>query len=149
MLSDAAKKQFRVMQVLSFGLIAGVAFFAVVAAFLVQQGTSPSGSFDSIPFPVIAAVGLVAIFLAPRIGGMIRGRPTSDEDAALSNLTTSVIVAQAIREGVGFMGIALALLAGDLNWIVVFTVLSVGAMVLGLPKERDVEEALRRVKSVD
>ena len=149
MLSEEAKKQYRITHVISFGLLSGVAFFAVVAGFLVQQGAAPAGSLDTVPLPVIAAVGVVALLAAPRIGGMIRGRPVADEEDALASFTLSVVVAQAIREGVGFAGIALAMLAGDLNWMIVFTVISVGAIFLGRPKERELEEMVRPFRSID
>jgi hypothetical protein len=58
---------------------------------------------------------------------------------------TATIVAMALREGAGILGLTLSLLAGSATWAVAFGVASVAAMILSWPRGEDLRERLRRL----
>lgn len=62
-----------------------------------------------VPIGVLIAVGIVAIFVAPRIGTYLRERPAADRDDVVQNFFLSVIIPQALRESVGLLGITVGL----------------------------------------
>ena len=55
----------------------------------------------------------------------------------------SVIVPQALREGLGFIGITAGLLTGSESWIVIFAAASLTSQFIGRPKIGDLEAMLR------
>ena len=55
----------------------------------------------------------------------------------------SVIVPQALREGLGFIGITAGLLTGSESWIMIFAAASLTSQFIGRPKVGDLEAMLR------
>ncbi len=55
----------------------------------------------------------------------------------------SVILPQAIREGLGFLGIMAGLLTGSESWIVIFAAASITSQFIGRPRMSELEATLR------
>jgi len=146
MASEELNKQLRILQLISFGLIAGVIFFAVVVVFMIQQGVGSTTTLD-IPMPLIAAVALVVLLAAPQVTDVIRNRAAKNEEDALQNFFNSCVVAQAVREGVGLMGIVFAFVMGDLMWVLIFATVTAATMLVGLPNRSVMEEVVRKHRS--
>ena len=127
-------------------MMVGVALFAGVAIFLVRSDAF--GSFAGFPAQAIryGAVGVVFVGLAIASTQERRRRQIdggSDEIAALRAYSLSVIVPQAIREALGFIGIAAGLMTGSEAWIVIFAAASLASQFIGRPKMGDLEAIVR------
>ena len=124
----------------------GVALFTGVAIFLVRSNAF--GSFSGSPARAIryGAVGVVFVGLAIASTQERRRRQIdggSDEVAALRAYSVSVIVPQALREALGFIGITAGLMTGSESWIVVFAAASLASQFIGRPKMADLEAMVR------
>ena len=124
----------------------GVAFFAGLAIFLVASDTFAPLLGSTALAVRYGAVGVVFVGLAiasahaRRLRRIDRG---TQELAALRAYALSVIVPQALREGLGLVGITAGLLTGSETWIVIFAAASLTSQFLGRPTMDDLEATLR------
>lgn len=135
-------------------MAAGVALFTVVASVLVAgemagglPGPGSEGGTEGGWTVMLLGVGiaiLVMLLTAPVVRRTVQesGPPTP---AQLPNRwLTALIVASAVREGAGLLGIVLGLLAGSVTFIVGAGAVTVLAFLLALPRGEELEDALRR-----
>jgi hypothetical protein len=130
-------------RIISGALMGGVAMFAVVASFMILQGTMEGSlppraqRYLSIGF---VAAHPVLIILPPPLGTAAGRGATGGPEAAF---LTQTIVQMAVREGVGLAGIVFSLLAGRIEYVIAFAALSLVAMGIGWPREDALREATR------
>ena len=67
----------------------------------------------------------------------------SDEVAALRAYSLPVIVPQALREALSFIGIKAGLMTGSESWILIFATASLTSQFIGRPKMGDLEAMVR------
>ena len=133
--------------IVSVSMMVSVAFFAGVAIFLARSGTFGSLTGSTAQAIRYGAVGVVFVGLALATSQGRRRRQIdrgSDELAALRAYAVSVIVPQAVREGLGFIGIMAGLLTASESWIVIFAAASLTSQFLGRPRMGDLEAMVRR-----
>ena len=137
---------YKVLVGLSLAFAGGVALFAVVSVFLVQTGSfTPFMGYTGLVRGAVAAFVILLIGSSWPLYRLAGGAVSADDpNAALSAFQIKVIVANAIREAAGLMGGVLILLFGDLLVGGTAAALSVGAILLSLPRKDDMREALRR-----
>lgn len=133
----------------------GIALFTVVASVLVageMAGGIPlpvsEGGTDGAGWnPVLIAVG-VAIFVMLLTAPVVRRavqESGSPSPAELPNRwLTALLVASAVREGAGLLGIVLGLLAGSVTFIVGAGAVTVLAFLLSFPRGEELEATVRR-----
>ena len=127
-----------------------VAVFAGGAIFMTRTGTVTPLTGSTAQAMLYGAVGVVFVgFAMASAYGRRRRRAGggSEQLAALRAYATTVIVPQALREGVGLMGIAAGLLAGSEGWIVIYAVASITSQIQGRPRMNDLEEIVLRAAS--
>ena len=133
------------MQVVAGALIAGVAGIGGIGYFLVRSGAwEPMDQAVGavILYGGIAAMG-VGLLVAPLLGGRLRSSLRQlPEDEAIQRYAASIIVPQALREGVGIMGVMAGMLAGSGVWILIFAAASVASQVMAFPRPGDLERQL-------
>jgi hypothetical protein len=92
------------------------------------------------------AVGVVFVGLAIASAQGRRRRQIdrgSDEVAALRAYSLPVIVPQALREALSFIGIKAGLMTGSESWILIFATASLTSQFIGRPKMGDLEAMVR------
>ena len=132
--------------IVSVSMMVSVAVFAGVAIFLARSGTFGSLTGSTAQAIRYGAVGVVFIGLAIATSQGRRRRQIdrgSDELAVLRAYAVSVIVPQAIREGLGFIGIMAGLLTASESWIVIFAAASLTSQFIGRPRMGDLEAMMR------
>ncbi len=142
-----ARQQYLVLVIVSLGMMVGVAVCAAVAIFLVRSGAFTPLTGSTAQAIRYGAVGVVFLGLAIASAQGRRRRQVdrgSEELATLKAYAVSVILPQALREGVGLIGIMAGLLSGSESWIVIFAAASVTSLILGRPRMGDLEAMLRR-----
>ena len=131
-------------------MMVGVALFTGVAIFLVRSDAFGSFSGSTAQAIRYGAVGVVFVGLAIASAQERRRRRIdrgSDEVATLRAYSLSVIVPQALREALGFLGITAGLMTGSESWIVIFAAASLASQFIGRPKMGDLEALLRSVSA--
>lgn len=144
---DRVRQQERIVQVVAGALMAGVATLGGVAYFLVRSNVwAPMDeAVGSIILYAGIGVMVVGLLTAPMLGARLRGSLSRlPEHEVVQRYAASVIVPQAVREGVGIMGVMSGMLAGSSIWILIFAAASVGSQVVSFPRSGDLEEHLRR-----
>jgi arginine exporter protein ArgO len=141
------RQQYRVLMIISLSMMIGVAVFAGVAIFLTESEAFPPFTGSTAQALRYGATGIVFMGLAlASVQGRRRRQAhrESEEIAILKAYTLSVILPQALREGVGFIGIMAGLMTGSEGWIVIFAAASVTSQIQGRPRMGDLETMLRR-----
>ncbi len=144
------RQQHRVLMIISLSMMIGVAVFAGVAIFLTGSEAFPPFTGSTAQALRYGAVGVVFMGLALASAQGRRRRKAdrgSGELAVLKAYTLSVILPQALREGVGFIGIMAGLMTGSQGWIVIFAAASVTSQIQGRPRMGDLETMLRRASA--
>ena len=59
-----------------------------------------------------------------------------------------MIVPQALREGLGILGIVAGLLTGSESWIIIFAAGSITSQFIGRPRMADLEATARRAETL-
>jgi arginine exporter protein ArgO len=134
----------------SVSMMVSVTLFAGVAIFLARSGTFGSLTGSTAQAIRYGAAGFVFVGLSLASAQGPRRRQVdrvSDELAALRAYAMSVIVPQALREGLGFIGIMAGLLTASESWIVIFAAASLASQFIGRPRMGDLEGVLRRASS--
>lgn len=140
------RQQYWVLLTVSLTMMVGVGVFAGVAMVLTRSGTFPPLTGSTSQAIRYAAVGIVFVGLAIVSAQERRRRQVfsgSGELAALKAYTVSVTLPQALREGLGFLGIVAGLMTGSEGWIVIFAVASLTSQFLGRPRMGDLQAMLR------
>jgi len=127
------RQQERIAQVVSGALVSGVATLGAIAYFLVRSSTWEP--MDEAVGSVIlyAGVGAMAVGLigAPALGAQLRqSLSILPEAEIIQRYASSIIVPQAIREGVCIMGVT----AGADLWILIFAAASVASQMVAFPR---------------
>jgi arginine exporter protein ArgO len=141
------RQQYLVLVIVSLSMMVGVAAFAGVAIFLARSEAFPPLAGSTAQAIRYGAVVVVFIGLAIASAQGRRRRQAErgpGELAALRAYAVSVILPQALREGVGFIGIIAGLMTGSESWIVIFAAASVTSQFLGRPRMGDLETMVRR-----
>jgi len=135
--------RFRVIFILWGSLVLGVAIFTAVAwaltSGLVGEWTptlEPGLVKNLLSAPVLLMV--VGIFFRR---GEVRG--PADAEEHLQRYQTRILVASAMQEGGGLMGVALCLLAGMSTWALAMGALAVIAMLMSRPQRSDLDRLAR------
>ena len=152
-LSTAARadleRALRIVRVLTAALSLGVAVLAGVVVFLAggELAVADGPPLDPGLLPSAGGAGILLLGLAPVVGGRVAsGGETRDE--AVQSWLTGRILALALRDGVGVVGLAVGLLAGSVPWALGFAAASVASMALAWPRGDDLEDRLRRLSGV-
>jgi arginine exporter protein ArgO len=138
------------MLIVSLSMMFGVGVFAGVAIFLVRSDAFAPFVGSTAQAIRYGAVGVVFVGLAIASAQGRRRRRVDrgwDELAVLRAYVVSVIVPQALREGLGFIGIMAGLLTGSESWIVIFAAASLTSQFIGRPRMGDLEGMLRRASA--
>ena len=125
----------------------GVAVFAGVAIFLVRLdafGPFAGSTAQAMRYGAVVVVGLGLAVASAQERRRRRFHRGSDELGALKAYAMSVIIPQALREGLGFVGIMAGLLTGSESWIAILAAASLTSQFIGRPKMDDLEAMLRR-----
>lgn len=134
-------------RVVSAALIGSVVGFAGVATFLIAAGTFSEGA----PLPLTGtillggfSVAMAAVLAAPVIGAAA-GRSARGSSVAQRTRAffAETVVTQAVREGAGLAGTLIAMLAGNVTWVLSFALLSVAAQAWSWPREEALRKRLR------
>ncbi|HSG06717.1 MAG TPA: hypothetical protein VLA36_00065 [Longimicrobiales bacterium] len=135
--------RFRVILLLWGSLVVGVALFTAVVWALT------SGSLGSWT-PTLAPGFVKNLLSAPGLLVVVgvffrRGRvdPSGDADAFLRRYQTRILIASAMQEGGGLMGLVLCLLAGTPSWALGMGSLTVVAMLMSRPARTDLDHLAR------
>ena len=145
--NDRIRQQERVAQLVAAALMAGVPILGGVAYFLVRSGLwEPMDQAVGriVPYAGVAvmAVGLLA---APMLGVRLRDALAAlPEDETVRRYAASIVVPQAVREGVGLVGVMAGMLAGSPTWILIFAAASVGSQAMAFPRSGDLQARLER-----
>ena len=134
-------------RILSGAMIGGVVTFAVVACALIAAGALPEGPSLRLTGTVLLGLFTAAVALvlaAPFVGqAAARSAPGGSGEQRAREFMTETVVTQAIREGAGLVGIAIAMLAGDVSWVLAFAFLSVVGQAWSWPREESLRKRLR------
>jgi hypothetical protein len=146
----AIEARIRTAQIVAGGLVMGVlTFTAVVVALVVTgaMGSPPAAGLASLP--VFGAFGAAVLLVVTPVvrRRILETGPAGDRDTVVGRWFTATIVAMALREGAGILGLALSLVAGSATWAAAFGVASVAAIILSWPRGEDLRERLRRLPS--
>ncbi|MEQ9399816.1 MAG: hypothetical protein RJQ04_11710 [Longimicrobiales bacterium] len=141
-------QRFRVIQMVWAALAGGVAVYSVVVWLLVSGrfGTSSLGgsaALDATPAIVLMAVAVsmvVAGVVLRRARSLPQGREAAETVAAYQN---HVIVASAVQEGGGLLGLSIAFLAGQATWALGIGAVTVFALFLTRPDRVELDRLLR------
>ncbi len=145
--SERIRQQERIVQVVAATLIGGVAVLGGLAYFLSQAGRWSPMDPATGRIVLYAGMGVMAIGLlgAPVLGARLRDSLSRlSEDEVVQRYAASIIVPQAIREGVGMVGVITGLMAGSPIWILIFAAASVGSQAMAFPRSGDLESQLKR-----
>ncbi len=126
-------QRYRILQFICWGFLAALGIYLVLARALASQGAGLRGFPAFLPWALVAVAGL-AIFAAPVAAVLAlrtaEGRGPAARPAAYQQ---SVIVAFALREAAGIIGIVVALLTGEWLWAAGLTGAAALAMAAGWP----------------
>ena len=145
--ADRVRSQERIVRVVAAAMLLGVVFFGAIAYFLSRSGQWQGMDQAVGRVLVYAGLGVSAVGLlgAPMLGVRLRNSQSRlPEDEVVQRYAASVIVPQAVREGVGLVGVVTGLLAGSPNWILIFAAASIGSQIMAFPRSGDLAEQLRR-----
>jgi len=146
-LSDRIRMQERIVQVLAGALMSGVAILAGVAYFIVSSGIWEPMDPAVGTVLLYAGVGVmvVGLLMAPRLGSRLGNSLNSlPEDEVVQRYAASIVVPQAVREGVGIVGVMAGMFAGSPIWILIFAAASIGSQAVAFPRSGDLEGRLKR-----
>jgi hypothetical protein len=141
------RQQERIAQVVSWALISGVATLGTIAYFLVRSNAWQPMNDAMASVILYAGIGVTSVGLltAPVLGARLRHSLRAlPEDEVIQRYASSIIVPQAIREGVGIMGVTAGTLAGASSWILIFAAASVASQVIAFPRTGDLGARLGR-----
>ena len=145
--SDRIRRLERVVQLVASALMAGVATLGGVAYYLVRSEiwTPIDEALGAVIIYAGMGVMAVGLLIAPMVGTRLRGSLSHlPEHEIVQRYAASIIVPQAVREGVGIVGVMTGMLSGSAIWILIFAAASVGSQAVSFPRSGDLEERLRR-----
>jgi hypothetical protein len=137
----------RTLQVIVAALATGVFTYTTVAVGLISTGALGTGGVTlGTAAPGAVALGVALLFaLAPVVRRrVLHAGPAADGDQILARWFSASLVAMALREGAGLLGITVSLLAGSVPWVLGFGLASVAAMGLAWPRGDEVRDRVRR-----
>lgn len=123
----------------------GIALFTVVATVLVAGGSM--GAAGTLPSTLLVGVGIAVLVMlgtAPMVRRVLMESGSPAPPELPRRWFTSLLVASAVREGAGLLGIVLGLLAGSVPFIVGMGAASVASMLLAFPRGDELDAAIRR-----
>ena len=140
---EEVRDRVRPLRIIWLMLLVSVAVFAGVVWLLLRRDVVPTLPIGFLIYAgVVVALGLpVAPFVRRRVEA---SPPGADRGEVARRWQTGWLVGQVMKEGVGIVGLVLALLAGSELWALAFAVASVVSMLLTPPWERDLLARLRR-----
>jgi hypothetical protein len=146
-IQDEVARVVRTGRTIVLAMVAGIALFTVVASVLVAGEMAGEGLSGRASGPLLIAVG-VAIFVmfltAPVVRRAVQEQGSPPPDRLPQRWLTALLVASAVREGAGLMGIVLGLLAGSVPFVLGAGVATVAAFLLAFPRGEELEAAVRR-----
>lgn len=144
---DRIRQQERIVRLVAGALASGVVVIGLVAYAAVRSGmwTPMDSAIGAIVLYAGVGVTVVGLLVTPVLDARLRASLSRlPEDEVIQRYAASIIVPQAIREGVGLMGIVAGLLAGAETWILIFAAASVASQVVSFPRVGDLENRLDR-----
>lgn len=139
----------RTVQLVVAALALGVLIFTGVSVGLITAGVMGSGVSAGPTLPLFAAlVAALLLALAPVLRRHIADPARAgDEDGFVTRWASATIVAAALREGAGLLGITVSMIVGSAMWALAFGVASLAAIGLGWPQADDLKRRIRKVES--
>lgn len=140
------EQQLLALRVILAALMGGVALFAgVVFAYhtwmssgeLAMDGAATFGS-STVLAAVFAGALAVQLLVAPLVSRAVR-----DRTGGLDGLRTGTILAGALKEGMGFLGLVFCFIGARPLWALAFGAVTVATMALDWPRREDAERAAR------
>jgi hypothetical protein len=143
--SEAVEQHFRTLFVICGAILSGVVLFGVVIFVLQSAGTL--GPIEQVPSGAGLVLNLAALSVLVVAHFLPRTLPRPAREASLGEALAwhkkTVIVATALREGAALMALVGILLTGSWTPGIGVVGLAVLTILLGWPKEAQIEEYLR------
>ena len=134
----------RVGRLIVLAMILGISTFAVVATVLLAGGAVEGGLVPPGILPLVAGAVLILLFTAPIVRRVVWESAQPAVEALPQRWLTALLVASAVREGAGLLGIVLGMLAGSTVWIIALGGAAVAALALTFPRGEELESEIRR-----
>jgi hypothetical protein len=134
----------RVGRLIVLAMVLGISAFAVVATVLQAGGAVEEGLVPPGILPLVAGAVLILLFTAPIVRRAVWESAQPAVEELPQRWLTALIVASAVREGAGLLGIVLGMLAGSSFWIIALGGAAVAAMALTFPRGEELESEIRR-----
>ena len=137
--TQVVAQKYMTLQILCAGILVSLPIYGFVA-WLVQQesprGLAGGGAVPPVLPVALAAVAVVHLLAAAGVGRLIQRRATAaaHAEARAQGFVQATIVAFALREAAGIIGLVLSLLTGNLLWVLALGGLAALAMVAGWPR---------------
>lgn len=142
---DAISAVVRRLRVIWLALLMSVATLNAVVWFLLRsRAVSVASPLPPSTLTMLGVIVALTLVLAPYVRKRVEAAPSNaTAEQIVSRWQTGWIVGQAMKEGVGIAGLAIAMLAGTTTWAWAFAIASLGSMILTPPWEHEVR---RRVQ---
>lgn len=141
----------RVLTVICGGLLLSLLVYAGVAWLLLEQlGWEPPGApMPGLLVPLLAAVAVGLTLAAAPLGrwageAAARHRGAEDPGGPVGAYVQQTLVAFALRESTGVVGLIASLLSGELVWCWALTALAMVAMLQAWPPKDGMQEWVRQ-----
>ena len=144
--SERVAAEMRVLTIIGASLMVGVATLSGIIWYLLTFG-----GFATLDLPRVAPQAALGVFLLSLpLAPLLRGKvdpPEADGSPAeiAGRYRAGVIVAFAVREGAGLIGILASLLVGAPNWVLGYGGATLLVMALGWPRAAELRARFRRV----
>lgn len=143
--SSEVHQHFRNLHLICGALLSGVVLYGVVVFVLLRSGTM--GSVEQVPSSVGPILNLIALGVLVVAHFLPRNLPRPARDAPLGEALAwhkrTILIATALREGAAFLALVGVLLTGSWAPGIGVVGLAILTILLGWPKEAQIEEYLR------
>lgn len=141
---ENAEKRYRVLLTVWGALLGGLLLFAALA-WLLAAGALGGGPWsrglepERVQLLLFGPVGLMVVGIFARR----RGRPVPGDRDPAQAYQTRIVLASALQEGGGLLGVILSLLAAQPTWILMMAGLAAFAMIRSRPRRGELLRLLR------
>jgi len=133
----------RVGRLIVLAMVMGISTFAVVATVLQAGGAVEGGLVPPGILPLVAGAVLILLFTAPIVRRVVWESAQPPLEELPQRWLTALLVASAVREGAGLLGIVLGMLAGSTFWILAMGGAAVASLALTFPRGEELESEIR------
>ena len=142
---EEISRRVRPLRTLWLAMIAGIVLFTVTVMFLIRIGAvTPIPVLRAGAGATIAIILVIAMVGAQYVRKLVEKTPASATRSQVANKwQAGWIAGQAIKEGIGLLGLVLALLVGVSSWALAFGAASAISMLMTPPWEAELLHRLQ------